>query len=172
MGSAFFVYKTYFSASDEPIIYKSVVLKNVNLPDEMLEFSFYKMNDLYFAFVTYDLRIFLLNREINRINKIGENYPDQNNIADKEKKDWIKAKEKVEKRFIKIEKAIKELYVLYNVNIEAGQQKIDEKSKELLIQATEALETLDLYIEKIEVNKEKEPQGFINNTIYKIKKIF
>ena len=171
MGSAFVVYKLYFSSIDESMIYKSIVLKNVNLPDEMLEFSFDKMNDLYFALATYNLRIFLLNKEINRITKVGENYPDQNKIAEKEKKVWIKAKEKVEKKFIKLEKEIKELYVLYNVNKEMGKIKIKEKSPELILQADETLKSLDPYMEKIELGKEKEPQGFINNTIYKIKKI-
>ncbi len=171
-GSSFFVYKTYFSTSDEPIEYKSVVLKNINLPDEMLKFSFYQINDLYFALVTYDLRVFLFDKEISRINQIGENYPEQKNIADKEKKNWIKAKEKVEKTFIKIEKAIKEIYVLYNVNKNEGEQKIKEKSEELLNRATDALKTLDPYIQKIEKNKVKAPQGFINKIIYKIKNIF
>ena len=172
IGSGFFIYKTYFTVSDEPVEYKSVLLKNVNLPDEILEFSFYHLNDLYFAFVTYNLRIFLLTKEIDRITKIGADYPDQNTIAEKEKKNWIKAKEKVEKVFFKIEKQIKEIYVLYNVNKEQGKIKIEEKNKELLVQATEALATLDPYIEKIEINKEQEPQGFINNTINKIKNIF
>ena len=113
-----------------------------------------------------------MNKEINRINKVGETYPDQNKIAEKEKKDWIKAKEKVEKAFIKIEKGIKELYVLYNVNKEEGLKKIEEKNTELISQANEVLKTLDPYIEKIGANKEKEPQGFINKTMYKIKNIF
>ncbi|MCK5101113.1 MAG: hypothetical protein KAR45_23590, partial [Desulfobacteraceae bacterium] len=172
IGSGFIAYKKFFSKSDAPIEYKSVVLKNVNLPDEMLEFSFNYINDLYYAFATYNLRIFLMDKEINRINKVGETYPDQNKIADKEKKDWIKAKEKVEKRFIKIEKAIKELYVLYNVNKEEGLKKVEEKSTELILQANEALKTLDPYIVKTGINKDVEPQGFINKTMYKIKNIF
>jgi len=61
-GSGFVVYKMYFLASDEPIIYKTIVLKNVNLPDEMLEFSFDKMNDLYFALSKYNLRTFFINQ--------------------------------------------------------------------------------------------------------------
>jgi hypothetical protein len=172
IGSGFAVYKKFFSNSDDPIVYKSVLLKNVNLPDEMLEFSFNQINDLYYAFATYNLRIFLINKEINRINKVGETYPDQNKIADKEKKDWIKAKEKVEKAFIKIERGMKELYVLHNVNKEEGIKKVEEKSAELILQANEALKTLDPYIEKIKVNKKEEPQGFINKTMYKIKNIF
>ncbi|MCK5542436.1 MAG: hypothetical protein KAI40_07060 [Desulfobacterales bacterium] len=171
MGSGFVVYKIYFSSSNDPIVYKSITLKSVDLPDEMLKFSFDHVNDLYFSFITYDLRIHLLNIEIDRINKIGENYPDQNKIAEKERNDWVKAKEKVEKKFIKIEKEIRELYVLYNVNKEEGIKKVEEKDKELLLQANEALETLDPYIKIIETTKEKEPQGLINNILHKIKKI-
>ena len=171
-GLSFFVYKMFFSSSDdEPIVYKSITLKKIDLPDEMLKFSFDHINDLYFSFVTYDLRIHLLNIEINRINKIGESYPEQNKIAEKEKKDWIKAKEKVEKKFIKIQKEIRELYVLYKVNKEQGIQKIKEKNKDLLLQANEALETLEPYITIIETTKQKAPQGLINNTLHKIKKI-
>ena len=171
-GLSFFVYKMFFSSSDdELIVYKSITLKKIDLPEEMLKFSFDHINDLYFSFVTYDLRIHLLNIEINRINKIGESYPEQNKIAEKEKKDWIKAKEKVEKKFIKIQKEIRELYVLYKVNKKEGIQKIKEKNKDLLLQANEALETLEPYITIIETTKQKAPQGLINNTLHKIKKI-
>ena len=172
IGSGFVGYKYFFSNSEEPIIYNSVALKNVNLPDEMLRFSFNKINDLYYALVTYNLRIFLMDKEINRINKIGDDYPDQKSIAFKEKKNWVTAKKKVVKVFSKIEKTIKEIYVLYNVNKENGEQKINEISKELLAQANEALKTLDTYIEKIEVNKEKELEGFINQSLFKMKRLF
>jgi hypothetical protein len=172
IASGFFVYKTFYTSNDTQVEYKSVILKNVNLPDEMLEFSFYRINDLYFALVTYNLRVFLLSKEIERISKIGENYPDQSKIAEKEIKGWVKAKENAEKVFGKIEKQIKELYVLYNVNKDDGQLKIKEKSNELLNLATEALKTLDPLVNKLEENMEKEPQGFINKTLYKIKNIF
>jgi hypothetical protein len=170
-SSGFAVYKLYFSPTDEPVIYESVVFKNINLPDEMLKFSFDQINDLYYSFATYDLRIHLINKEIDRINKVGEKYPDQNKIAEKEKKEWIKAKEKVEKKFIKIEKEIKKLYVLHNVNKKQGMIKIKEKDEELLLLAKEALESLDPYIKIIEANKTDKPQGIINSTIYKIKNI-
>jgi len=172
MGGGFFIYKTYFKAPEEPIVYKSVVLKNVNLPDEMLQFSFEHINDLYFALVTYNLRIFLITNEIDRITKIGNKYPEQAKIAEKEKKNWTKVKENVIKKFDKIEKQIRELYVLYNVNKEQGKKKIKEKTKELIDQANGALISLDPFIEKIKVNKAPPPQGFINNTIFKIKNIF
>jgi hypothetical protein len=51
-------------------------------------------------------------------------------------------------------------------------KKVEEKSKELLMQANEALETLDPYIKTIEATKEKGSQGLIDNTFRKIKKIF
>lgn len=173
IGAAFYAYKKFFSSSETPeIVYKSIVLKNIDLPDEMLRFTFSNINELYFLFINYNSSIILLNTEIDRINRIGENYPDQKNIAEKEKSNWIKAKEKVEKKFFKIEKDIRVLYVLYIVNREEGIKKIEEKSKELLVQANEALETLDPYIKTIETTKEREPQGLIDQTIKKIKKIF
>ncbi len=171
LGSAFVAYKLFFSSTDEPVVYKSISFKNVNLPDEMLKFTFDHINDLYFAIATYDLRISLLSKEIDRINKVEENYPDQSKIAQKEKKDWVKAKEKIEKQFNKIENKIKELYVLHQVNKEDGLKKIEENKEAILSKALEELKLLDPFMEKIKGEKKKAPGGLINNTIYKIKKL-
>ncbi len=171
LGAGFAVYKIYFSKSDDPNVYQAVTLKNVNLPDEMLKFAFDNINDLYFAFVTYDLRIFLIDKEIDRIQKIGDKYPEQIKITEIEKKDWIKAKDTVKKKFVKIEKQIKEIYVLFNVNQEKGEGKLNEVKNDLISQANEALEPLDQYIKKLKLDKPKEHEGLINKTMDKIKKI-
>jgi hypothetical protein len=85
----------YFSKSatqKEIITYQKTELIHVTLPDEMLEFCFYRFPDLYAHFLVYNKEIILLDQEIERINNVGSQYPDQKMIADKEAKTWVKDK--------------------------------------------------------------------------------
>ncbi len=168
--AAVFAYKFFFSSSENPEkIYTSVSLENIKLPDEMLKFTFDHQNDLYFVILEYDRRVILLLNEINRIKNLGKQYPDQIKITEKESKNLIKAKDKAKKKFDKIIKEIRSLYVLYNVNKDQGLKKIQEKNKDLILLAREAVTSLDPFVRVIESSRGKETRGIIKKTIHKIK---
>lgn len=173
-ASSYVVYSLYFAPRDTETIkatYKKIELKHIQLPEEMIKFCFEKFPDLYVAMITYNSEINLFDQEIARIDAIGKKYPDQKKIADKEKKVWEKSKTALEKAFLKIEKPVKETYVLYKVNKDLGAVQIEAKSKELTDLLQTALSQARELTQKIKAT-ETVPHGFLKKTIYKLKKKF
>ncbi len=173
-ASGFVAYTMYFTSSDpfDPDAkYEIMDLEHINLPTEMMEFTFKHFREVYLSMIVFNKEINLLNREIERIDAIAKKYPDQIKIADKEKKVWEKVKKTLEKTIIKIEKPIKELYVLLSVNQEQGMEKIEAKKDELSELAINALQSANEKTLKLKP-KDIVPQGFIKGNIYKLKKKF
>ena len=101
--SAYFVFNLYVNPAKTgtgKTKYTQIKLTHVNLPEEMLEFSFYQLPDLYIALVAYDNEMRLFDEEIARIDAIGQAYPDQKKIADKEKKTWERAQNTLRNAFL------------------------------------------------------------------------
>lgn len=173
-ASAFAVYTLWFApktGKDGAPLYQKTELPHVGLPEEMLEFSFYHFPDLYRAMTAYNLEINLFDREIARIEQISRTYPDQVKITEKEKKIWEKAKETLKKAFIKIEKPVKETYVLFRVNEAQGLIRIRELNKELTEAAQSALAPAQALTQKLK-QEEEAPEGLVKGSIYKLKKKF
>ncbi len=173
-GSGFVVYKFFFAPQDpeaQTVKYKKTELKHIKLPEEMVKFSFDHFPDLYTDILRYNTEIELIILEIDRIDAIGTKYPDQKKIADNEKKIWAKAKATLEKSFIKIEKPVKETFVLYQVNKELGLAQVEAKNDELVTASQEAIKAVQELTGKLKTI-EAVPEGFINGTIYKLKKKF
>lgn len=172
--SSYIVYTLYFTPKDpttQNATYEKVELKHINLPEEMLRFTFDYFPDLYAAMIIFNSEINLFDKEIARIDAIAQKYPDQKKIADKERKTWEKAKNTLQKTFLKIEKPVKATYVLFRVNKEQGLAQIEIKSKELTELAQSALTLAQELTQKLK-SKEAVPKGFIKGNIYKLKKKF
>lgn len=173
-ASSYLVYYMYFTPKDPGVqkaTYKKIVLAHTNLPEEMLRFSFDYFPDLYVLFISFNHQMDLIDREIARIEAVAQKYPDQAKIAEKEKNVWEKAKNALQKSFLKIEAPVKDTYVLFQVNREQGLAQIDAKKAELAELAKTALEPAQELTQKINSQGET-PQGFIKGTIYKLKKKF
>jgi len=173
-ASSYVVYNLYFTPkgpNSQNATYEKLELKHINLPEEMIRFTFDYFPDLYVALIIYNSEMNLFDQEITRIDTIAQKYPDQKKIADKEKKTWEKAKNTLQKAFLKIEKSIKATYVLFRVNKDQGLTQIEEKSKELTELAQSALTPAQELTQKLKLNKAV-PKGLIKGTIYKLKKKF
>ncbi len=172
-GAGFFVYTTYFTEPDPNIrVYKPLALAHVNLPPEMMKFTFDKLPLFYEALVAYNGEINLFDREIARIEAIGEQYPEQKKIADSQKKVWEKGKNTLIKGFAKLEKPVKEAYVLYQVNQTQGEARIAEKTDDLTSTAQAAVKLAREQTAVLKAMAPEAPEGIIQGTIEKIKKIF
>ena len=172
-ASSLVVYKFYFAPKDPESLkadYQKLELKNINLPEEMIRFCFDNFPDLYAAILNCNTEIGLMDKEIARIDDIAKQYPEQGKIAEKEKAVWEKAKINLQKSFLKIEKPVKEIYVLFRVNKEQAMIQINEKNKELTDLAGAALVPARELTKSIE--EEKPPPGLIQGTLYKLKKKF
>ncbi len=173
-ASGFIVYTIYFTSTDplDPDTkYETMDLEHINLPMEMMEFTFTHFRELYISMIAFNKEINLLNWEIERIDAIAKKYPDQKKIADKEKKVWEKIRKILEKTIVKIETPIKKIYVLFSVNREQGMEQIEVKKSELNELAITALKSADEKTLKLKT-KDKIPQSFIKKNIYRLKKKF
>jgi hypothetical protein len=173
-GGGFFAYTKFFSgsATGDGRVYQSVPLAHATLPDEMLAFCFARMPELYDALVAFNTEMNIFEAEIARIDAVAAKYPDQKKIADREKKVWDKGMQALKKSFEKLEKPIKETFVLFQVNQTQGQEKIDQTAEQMLNDAKDALEKARELTGPLKDAMPKAPEGMIKGTLYKIKKKF
>lgn len=171
--SSFLVYTLYFTEkTPENAIYEKIVLPHVKLPEEMLKFSFNHFPDLYVSLVNFNTEITIFDRELARIEAISKRYPEQQKITNTQKKVLEKGKATLIKAFLKVEKPIKETYVLFQVNEIQGLAQVKEKEKELTDMTKTALETAQAQTKEIKARAPKVPEGIFPGTLYKLKKKF
>jgi len=172
-GSGYFVYTQYFAAPEPGTrIYTPLPLAHVKLPEEMLAFSFRQIPELYDALAEFNQEMNLFEGEIKRIEAVGSQYPEQKKITDGQKKVWEKGKNTLLKTFVKLEKPIKETFVLYQVNKSRGIEQIEAKFKDLTATANEALKVAQEQTAELKDRLPPPPEGMVRGTLYKIKKIF
>ena len=173
-GGGFFAYTKFFSGSGTQggRGYQPVPLTHVTLPDEMLAFCFVRMPELYDALVAFNGEMDLFEAEIARIDAVATKYPDQKRIADGQKKVWNKGMQSLKKSFEKLEKPIRETFVLFQVNRAQGQEKIDQTAEQMIQDANEALEKSQELTAPLKEAMPKVPKGMVKGTLYKIKKMF
>jgi len=169
-SAGFMAYKLFFGKKTGRN-YVAKELQHITLPPEMMKFSFENLPDLYDTFLLFDIQITLLDREIERIETIGVNYPDQAAIAKDEKKVWESLRKKSVDNFEKIENRVKAIYVTFQVNQESGKTRIDEEKAELANDAKGILEPVTALTQKLKPSEEL-PNGLIGRTIHRFKELF
>jgi len=153
-------------------VFTAQKMPHLTLPKEMLKFSFDHYPDLYDAFVQYESEMALFEQEIARIKAISAKYPEQQKIADRQKKIWEKGKNTLIKEFTKLEKPVKETFVLFQVNPKEGKAQIETSAADLAISARSALDAAQDLSADIKAMAPKAPEGLIQGTLFKLKKKF
>lgn len=172
-ASAYWVYTLHFTEKTSgTAVYQTIELPHVKLPEEMVKFSFDHFPDLYISLVNFNAEISLFIKEIQRIEAIAQKYPEQKKITDTGKKELEKGKNTLIKEFSKLEKPIKETYVLFQVDETQGLARIKEKKQELTDTAQAALNTAQEQTKKITPQAPQVPEGMIQGTLHKLKKKF
>ncbi len=172
IGGSLAGYFIFFTSDKSGPVYSETKLSHVNLPQEMLKFCFDFFPDLYQAFLGYDREMATFNAEIDRINAVGQKYPEQAKIVLREKKVWEKSQNTLIKSFLKVEKPVKEIFVLHQVNPEQGKAMIGERQEDLTKTAQDALEKAREQSRSLRKDQEPVPDKFFPGLIYKLKKIF
>jgi len=78
-ASGFLVYNIYFTTNDpfdETAKYKKIELEHINLPEEMIVFTFTYFRKVYLSMIDFNKEINLLDEEIQRIEAVAKNYPE------------------------------------------------------------------------------------------------
>jgi len=171
--SSFLVYTQFFKEKEPGIpIYTKVELNHVNLPEEMLQFSFEHFPNLYASFITFNREVTLIDKELAWIESVAQKYPEQVKITTAEKKVWENGKNTLVKDFSKLEKPVKEAYVLFQVNEAQGLVQVEEKEKELSETAQNSLKTAQDLTKKLKSRGPAPPDNFFQGIMYKLKKKF
>ena len=171
-GGGYVGYTMFFAKTEGQPVYSKKKMEHVTLPEEMLRFCFDHFPPFYQALLSYNSEINIFNTEIQRIEAIGQKYPEQLKIADREKKVWEKSRDTLVKSFSKLEKPVREIYVLYQVNPEQGKAMVSERGQELAQTAEEALAAAREQSDTLKQDQEPVPDGFFQGLIYKVKKKF
>jgi hypothetical protein len=172
-ASSFLVYSMYLKkGSSGPPVYKIIELNHVNLPEEMLKFSFEHFPDLYASLIIFNREVILIDKELAWIEGVAQKYPEQLKITAAEQKIWEKGKNTLVKDFTKLEKPVKEAYVLFQVNEIQGLVMVEEKRKELADTARNSLKTAQELTQKLKSREPELPDSFFQGILYKFKKKF
>lgn len=164
-------YRFYIKSDHSAPVYVQKDLIHVTLPEEIMEFCFHLIPDLYQSFMTFNDQMIQIDTEIERINEIAKAFPTQQKITDKEIKIWEKTRSALLKEFEKIQASLTEVYVLYRVNAEQGLVKIESTRNDLSSKAATALAPV-LESTRNLVSNQKPPEGILQGLTQKIQKIF
>jgi len=168
--SAAVVYKIYFTKKSDEKVYIKQDLQNIILAEEVIRFSYDFIPEVYNSMILFNNQIILLENEIKRLSALGEQFPDQIKISEKEMKSLEKEKTKLKQTYEKLEKRVESLYVSYRVNQETGIQQIEEQKKDIIESVNNALAPSLELTRRLTLPEEKIPDGFLKGTLYKIRK--
>ncbi|MBF0467944.1 MAG: hypothetical protein HQK61_03530, partial [Desulfamplus sp.] len=171
--AGFVVYKIYFSkkSGDKEKIYVQQELANVLLAEEVIRFTYDFIPELYDYMIIFNSEVIILENELKRLAALGEQFPDQIKITDKEINSIEKEKTKLQQTYEKLQKRIESLYVSYRTNQETGAQQIQEQKNDIVQTSKDALTPVLEITNRIKASfQEKIPEGFVNETIFKVRK--
>jgi hypothetical protein len=149
-ASGFFAYKFLYAkkASDNE-------MTNIHLRGETIAFVHESMPDIYNSLFELNHEIFVIEKELKRLEIIENEYPKQKKIVQDEIKMWSKTRKDLQTMIENLEKNIEPLFVAYSVNPEKGTELLASKKEELLASSTEALETSKKETVRLKDNEEK-----------------
>lgn len=164
------VYRIYFTKKSVDRVYVKQELPNIILAEEVIRFTYDLMPEFYNSIILFNGEMILMENEIKRLTALGEQFPDQVKISEKEMKTFEKEKNKLQQTYEKLEKRVEALYVSYRVNQESGIQQIQEQKNDITQSVNDAMAPVLELTKRLTPTEEKIPAGLVKGTIYKIKK--
>lgn len=114
-------------------------LSHVRSKPEIVLFASRTWPDAYKRFVELDLEINFLDQEIERLNTMEKEFPQQKKIIQDEKTIWERISKNLHSVLDNFEKGVETVYVTYSVNKEKGLQSIQDSQEAILKPIDEAL---------------------------------
>jgi hypothetical protein len=113
----------------------------IRMKPEVIAFTFEKLPDLYDDLLSMNHEIFLIDREIQRMNEIEKDFPAQKKIVTSEKKIWQQTRQNLLEALNQSDKKTEALYVAWQVNPQKGLQMIEDRRNELVSSMDDSLKT-------------------------------
>lgn len=143
-------------------------IEKSSLPKEIIVFAYDFLPEIHSGMVSLNAEILLTEKEINRIEGIEKDFPDQKKITDSEKKIWTGNLSQLTKFLVKLEKEIQTFYVSYRVNQETGKALIENRKDELKQSIDGVLAPSKELTDKLRALDEA--KSFLDKTLDKISK--
>ena len=124
-------------------------LVNTSLKQEMIDFTFKMMPELYNGLAAFDFELVLIDKEIERLGQMTEQYPRQTKIIIAEKNTWINTRKNIYLSLSNLEKNIETIYVTYSVDEKGGLELMKEKEDELKRSIEETLNSSQEYTNRL-----------------------
>ena len=124
-------------------------LDHVSLKEEILQATYEQLPNIYFGLVKMNSELLVINKEIERLQDMEKEFPQQLEIISSEKTIWTSIKKNVSDTLVLLEKEIETLYVAYMVNSEKGKKRIETKKKQLQDTINKILEDTQLKTQRL-----------------------
>jgi hypothetical protein len=115
--------------------------EHVQIKPEVIAFTFEKLPKLYDDLLAMNHEISLIDREIQRMDKIEKDFPAQKKIVTSEKKIWQQTRQNLLEALNRSGENIEALYVAWQVNPRKGLQIIEDRRDELSSAMDDSLKT-------------------------------
>ena len=146
-GVIFFLIMLLFLAGSGGAGYYFLVIKNrppetknIRLNEEILSFSIRTIPELAQALLSLDYELYLIDKELERLDRMDKDYPRQKQIITKERNEINSIRKNISTSLADVEKDVEAIFVAYSLNSEKGMEMIEEKKPGMLQLSRKALE--------------------------------
>jgi hypothetical protein len=133
--------------------------KNITLSEEILSFSIKTIPELSNALLSLDYELYLIDKELERLDQMEKDYPRQKQIIFSERNTINSIRKNISKSLSDFEKDVEAIFVSHSVNSEKGLEMIEEKKSGMLENSKKALDDSNELTERLALNEDK---GFID----------
>ena len=133
--------------------------KNITLSEEILSFSLNTIPELSHALLSLDYELYLIDKELERLDQMEKDYPRQKQIISRERNAINSIRKNISKSLADFEKGVEAIFVSYSVNSEKGMEMIAEKKPGMLETSKKTLDDTSELTKRLAV---KEDKGFID----------
>ena len=134
---------------------KPPATKNLGLSEEILSFSIQTIPELAQALLSLDYELYLIDRELERLNQMDKDYPRQKQIIAKERNTINTIRRNVSKSLADFEKDVEAIFVSYSLNREKGLEMIQEKKTGMLQLSQKALDDSSELTKRLALDENK-----------------
>lgn len=128
---------------------------HIQMKSEVIAFTFEKLPRIYKDLLLLTNEISLIDREIERLEGIAKEFPDQLKMINVEKRMWEKTRQRLLNALVKSARAIEALYVAYRVNPPKGIEKINAEKDSLKGEIDDTLESVETLVERLKTHTVK-----------------
>ncbi|MBF0225634.1 MAG: hypothetical protein HQK76_09295 [Desulfobacterales bacterium] len=124
-------------------------LKKLNYKQELTDFIFKMLPDIYLRLKFIDEKLILIEEEIKKLDALEKNYPQQKQIIASQKNIWDKTKKSLTSLCEKIGISLEAMYVTYLIDKNKGIELINDQKDDLKTKINDEIESSKELLSKL-----------------------